>query len=91
MPWRWPVPPPPVYAGGALSSYGENPATLLQAGIVDIPDGGGRILTFAAIPAFVYQVEASGDLTAWPALPIHSSQIKSYLAQSRKGAKFFRN
>ncbi len=50
------------------ASYTENPATLLQGGIVDIPDGGGKILTFAAIPGFVYQVEASSDLESWSPL-----------------------
>ncbi len=50
--------------GSLDTSYSENPATLLQGGIVDIPNGGGKTLAFAAIPAFVYQVETSGDLTA---------------------------
>ena len=43
------------------TSYTENPATLLQGGVMDNP-GGGKILTFAAIPGFVYQVEASSDV-----------------------------
>ena len=50
------------------ASYTENPATLLQGGIVNNPHGLGKILTFAAIPGFVYQVEASGNLTDWTPL-----------------------
>ena len=49
-------------------SYTENPATLLQGGIVANPDGPGKILTFAAIPNYVYQVEASANLTDWTPL-----------------------
>ena len=44
------------------ATYTTSPATLLQGGIVDKP-GGGKILTFAAIPNFVYQVEASSNVS----------------------------
>jgi hypothetical protein len=44
------------------TSYTTSPATLLAGGIVNNPGGPGKVLTFAAIPNFVYQVEASSDL-----------------------------
>jgi hypothetical protein len=68
------------------TSYSEKPATLLQGGIVDIPDGGGKILTFAAIPAFVYQVEASGDLTAWTPLGSFTAGADGRLVITDPGA-----
>jgi BspA type Leucine rich repeat region (6 copies) len=43
------------------------PPTLLPGGTADNP-GGGKILTFAATADFIYQVEVSGDLTAWTEL-----------------------
>jgi hypothetical protein len=50
------------------ASYATSPATLLQGGIVANPDGPGKILTFAAIPNYIYQVEASGNLSDWTPL-----------------------
>lgn len=50
------------------TSYTTTNATLLHDGIVNNPDGPGKIVTFAAIPGFVYQVEASDDLETWTPL-----------------------
>jgi hypothetical protein len=50
------------------ASYATSPATLLQGGIMANPDGPGKILTFAAIPNYIYQVEASDNLSDWTPL-----------------------
>jgi hypothetical protein len=50
------------------TSYNTSPATLLAGGIVNNPGGPGKVLTFAAIPNFIYVVEVSGDLNAWTPL-----------------------
>ena len=49
------------------TSYTTSPDTRL-GGIVPNPDGPGKVLTFAAIPNYVYQVEASGNLSDWTPL-----------------------
>ena len=53
----------------AGASYSPSPATLVQGGIVDNP-GGGKKLTFSAIPGFAYQVEANDSLdpATWTSL-----------------------
>jgi hypothetical protein len=50
------------------TSYTTTNATLLHGGIAPNPEGPGKIVTFAAIPDFVYQVEASNNLTDWTPL-----------------------
>jgi large subunit ribosomal protein L40e len=70
----------------ACTSYTTRPATLLQGGIVDNPDGGGKILTFAAIPGFVYQVEASDDLASWTPLGSISAGVDGRLIITDPGA-----
>ena len=50
------------------TSYTTSPATLLHDGIAPNTPGPGKIVTFAAIPNFVYQVEASDNLTDWTPL-----------------------
>ena len=47
------------------ATYTTTNATLLHDGIVNNPGGPGKLLTFAAIPNFIYQVEASSDLSDW--------------------------
>ena len=68
------------------ASYRENPATLLAGGIVANPDGPGKILTFAAIPGYVYQVEASGNLTDWTPLGDITARADGRLVISDPGA-----
>ncbi|MEI6676812.1 MAG: Ig-like domain-containing protein, partial [Verrucomicrobiota bacterium] len=48
------------------ASYTTSPTTQL-GGVVNNPDG-GKILTFAAVPNFAYQVETSANLINWTPL-----------------------
>ena len=68
------------------TSYTVSPATLLQGGIVANPDGPGKILTFAAIPGFAYQVEASANLTDWTPLGTLTAGADGRLAIIDTGA-----
>ena len=68
------------------TSYTENPATLLAGGIVNNPNGPGKILTFAAIPNFAYQVEASGNLENWTSLGTISAGADGRLVITDPGA-----
>jgi uncharacterized delta-60 repeat protein len=68
------------------TSYTRSPATLRQGGIVDNLDGGGKMLTFAAIPGFVYQVEASDDLASWTPLGSISAGADGRLIITDPGA-----
>ncbi|MEI6674535.1 MAG: MBG domain-containing protein [Verrucomicrobiota bacterium] len=75
-----------------VSSYTAQPATMLGLPVAN-PDGSGKILTFAAMPNFAYQVEASDDLENWSPLATITAGADGHLVIIDTGAgneRFYR-